>query len=46
MQKTESILICLSGRGDKDIFTIAEALEDPSWNDFLRYKVEKLGDLE
>lgn len=35
----EAILINQSGRGDKDIFTIAEALEDESWRAFLRHKV-------
>lgn len=35
------ILINLSGRGDKDIFTIAEAFEDPSWQEFLEHKVEQ-----
>jgi tryptophan synthase beta chain len=35
-------LINLSGRGDKDIFTIADALGDERWRDFLRSKVEKL----
>jgi tryptophan synthase beta chain len=33
------ILINQSGRGDKDIFTIAEALGDDRWRDFLRSKV-------
>jgi tryptophan synthase beta chain len=33
------ILINQSGRGDKDIFTIAEALGDASWRTFLREKV-------
>ncbi len=32
-------LINLSGRGDKDIFTIADALGDARWRDFLRSKV-------
>ena len=32
-------LINLSGRGDKDIFTIADALGDERWRDFLRSKV-------
>jgi tryptophan synthase beta chain len=36
-----NILINLSGRGDKDIFTIAEAFEDPSWQRFLEHKVAK-----
>ncbi len=39
MSKTDSILINLSGRGDKDIFTIASALGDERWYDFLRSKV-------
>jgi tryptophan synthase beta chain len=42
----EVILINQSGRGDKDIFTIAEALGDASWRAFLRDKVaawERLG---
>jgi len=30
------ILINQSGRGDKDIFTIADAFEDPKWQDFIR----------
>jgi tryptophan synthase beta chain len=29
------IIINMSGRGDKDIFTIAHAFEDPSWQDFI-----------
>jgi tryptophan synthase beta chain len=33
------ILINQSGRGDKDIFTIADALGDDRWRDFLRSKV-------
>jgi tryptophan synthase beta chain len=33
------ILINQSGRGDKDIFTIADALGDNRWRDFLRSKV-------
>ena len=39
----EVILINQSGRGDKDIFTIAEALGDASWRAFLRDKVAALG---
>ena len=29
------VLINQSGRGDKDIFTIADALDDPAWRDFI-----------
>ncbi|HKP63495.1 MAG TPA: tryptophan synthase subunit beta [Polyangiales bacterium] len=34
------ILINQSGRGDKDIFTIADAFEDPSWRAFIANKAE------
>jgi len=35
------ILINLSGRGDKDIFNIAEAIGDEKWMEFLKKKVEE-----
>lgn len=31
----EAIVINMSGRGDKDIFTIAHAFDDPSWKEFI-----------
>ncbi len=31
----QAILINMSGRGDKDIFTIANAFDDPSWKEFI-----------
>ena len=34
------ILINQSGRGDKDIFTIADAWGDPSWCEFIIKKAE------
>jgi tryptophan synthase beta chain len=34
------ILINQSGRGDKDIFTIADALKDPAWVKFIQDKAE------
>jgi tryptophan synthase beta chain len=34
------ILINQSGRGDKDIFTIADAFDDPSWRQFIIDKAE------
>jgi tryptophan synthase beta chain len=34
------ILINLSGRGDKDIFTVADAFADPKWQEFIRNKAE------
>jgi tryptophan synthase beta chain len=35
------LIINQSGRGDKDIFTIADAFEDPKWQQFIRDKAEK-----
>ncbi|MBN1610969.1 MAG: tryptophan synthase subunit beta [Polyangiaceae bacterium] len=37
------ILINQSGRGDKDIFTVAEAFDDPEWKTFIRNKAEDYG---
>jgi len=34
------VLINQSGRGDKDIFTMADALKDPSWPAFIQKKAE------
>jgi tryptophan synthase beta chain len=39
LERDDNILINLSGRGDKDIFTIAAALGDERWYEFLRKKV-------
>lgn len=36
----DAILINQSGRGDKDIFTIADALGDPKWVEFIKTKAE------
>lgn len=36
--KDEVVVINQSGRGDKDIFTIAEALGDKQWRDFIQHK--------
>ena len=41
MSPDQTVLISLSGRGDKDIFTIADALEDENWKRFLKEKVAK-----
>ena len=38
IEEDEIILINLSGRGDKDIFNIAEAMQDEKWHQFLREK--------
>ncbi len=35
MSKDEIIIINQSGRGDKDIFTVADAFDDPKWKDFI-----------
>jgi tryptophan synthase beta chain len=32
------VLINQSGRGDKDIFTVADAFDDPAWREFIRRK--------
>jgi tryptophan synthase beta chain len=36
----QRVLINQSGRGDKDIFTIADAFDDPSWQKFIIEKAE------
>jgi len=35
MKRDEALIINMSGRGDKDIFTIAHAFADPSWKEFI-----------
>ncbi len=35
------VLINQSGRGDKDIFTIADAFQDPEWMKFIQKKAEE-----
>lgn len=35
------LIINQSGRGDKDIFTIADAFGDPKWQEFIKEKAEK-----
>ena len=37
---SEAVIINQSGRGDKDIFTVADAFEDPNWKDFIIKKAE------
>ncbi len=43
MNKDDVLIINQSGRGDKDIFTIADALDDPGWRDFIREKAGLYG---
>jgi tryptophan synthase beta chain len=40
LSSTDVVLINQSGRGDKDIFTIADAFKDPKWEDFIQRKAE------
>ena len=42
MRSDKTILINLSGRGDKDIFTIAQAFKDESWGRFLQFKAGQI----
>jgi tryptophan synthase beta chain len=37
----EAVIINNSGRGDKDIFTIAHAYDDPSWKEFIIKRAEE-----
>jgi len=38
LSSDDIIIINQSGRGDKDIFTIADAFGDPKWRDFIKEK--------
>lgn len=40
MAKDDVILINQSGRGDKDIFTVADALDDEHWKTFIKQKAQ------
>ncbi len=37
----EALIINQSGRGDKDIFTVADAFEDPGWREFIIRKASQ-----
>lgn len=41
LSKEDIILINQSGRGDKDIFTVADAFADPKWQEFIKKKAEQ-----
>jgi tryptophan synthase beta chain len=43
LSKDDVVLINQSGRGDKDIFTIADAFGDPKWRAFIREKAKEYG---
>jgi tryptophan synthase beta chain len=40
LPKDKSIVVNLSGRGDKDIFIVAQALEDKGWEEFIKSKAK------
>ncbi|MBT6273914.1 MAG: tryptophan synthase subunit beta [Chromatiales bacterium] len=41
MSTDDVIIINQSGRADKDIFTVADAFDDPSWREFIIHKAEQ-----
>jgi tryptophan synthase beta chain len=41
MTPRQIIIINQSGRGDKDIFTVADAFNDPQWQAFIRDKAQQ-----
>ena len=41
ISKEDIIIINQSGRGDKDIFTVADAFCDPKWQEFIKTKAEE-----
>jgi tryptophan synthase beta chain len=41
LSKDDAIIINQSGRGDKDIFTVADAFSDPKWENFIKHKAEE-----
>ena len=41
LSSDDVIIINQSGRGDKDIFTVADAFDDPGWKAFIRKKAEE-----
>ena len=44
MSKDDVIVINQSGRGDKDIFTVADAFHDPGWREFIKEKAKEYND--
>ncbi len=41
LSKEDIIIINQSGRGDKDIFTVADAFNDSAWQEFIKSKAEE-----
>ncbi|HDI59555.1 MAG TPA: tryptophan synthase subunit beta [Desulfobacteraceae bacterium] len=46
LDRDEIIIINQSGRADKDIFTVAEAFDDPQWRAFIRARADKYRKIE
>ena len=44
MTSDDCIIINQSGRGDKDIFTVADAFEDPAWREFIIQTAQRYTD--
>ncbi len=40
LKEDDIVIINQSGRGDKDIFTVADAFADPAWSEFIKKKAE------
>ena len=43
LTKDDVVIVNQSGRGDKDIFTVADAFDDPGWREFIKDKAEQYG---
>jgi tryptophan synthase beta chain len=43
LSKDDVVIINQSGRGDKDIFTVADAFADPKWQKFIQEKAKEYG---
>ena len=43
LSRDDVVVINQSGRGDKDIFTVADAFEDPGWRAFIKEKAKQYG---
>ena len=41
LAENDIVIINQSGRGDKDIFTVADAFADPTWQEFIKKKAEE-----
>jgi tryptophan synthase beta chain len=41
MAGDEILIVNQSGRGDKDIFTVADAFGDPAWREFIKHKAKQ-----